>query len=144
MNISGWQRKERQDGALHGRKAHSMNSTAGSHLSSESLFAPEQQLSYPAKNWGSGKGIEEGTGGKGEGTAEAFKVVEERERIVKCNTQTHRKSSFISFAVRRANCLRWAAANADAIEYVQKHDDLDPVISSTATDWRVCKALLTL
>lgn len=28
------------------------------------------------KNWESGEGTEEGTGGKGEGTVEAFKVVE--------------------------------------------------------------------
>lgn len=32
------------------------------------------------KNWASGKGIEGGTGGKGEGTAEALKVVETREQ----------------------------------------------------------------
>lgn len=46
--------------------------------------------------------------------------------------------------MHRANCLRWAAANIDAIEYVQKLDDLDPVISSTATDWRVCTTPLPL
>lgn len=60
-----------------------MNSTAGSHLSRESLFLPKQQLSYPVKNWASGKGIEGGTGGKGEGTAEASKVVETREQTLK-------------------------------------------------------------
>jgi len=40
VNVRGWRRRERQESALCVRKAHGMNSTAGSPLASEALAVP--------------------------------------------------------------------------------------------------------